>query len=87
MANIQQKKQEEHKNPISLLAAGAAIGVGVAVATILTLNNKDSQKKVKKVLTKVKEYAKESIDKLKKNSNLASGTKKIKAVVGEVKKD
>lgn len=86
MANTHQKKQEKHKDNVSLIAAGAVIGAGVAVAATLALKNKKNQEKVKEVLSDVKDHAKESIEKLKKKPNYQEGTKKIKVAVEDIKK-
>ena len=43
MVNTQQKNKDEHKDAVSLIAAGAVIGAGVAVAATLALKNEKNQ--------------------------------------------
>ncbi len=86
MAHIQQKKQNDSKNTFGLIAAGAVVAAGVAVAATLAIKDKKSQEKVKKLLTDVRDGTQESIEKLKKNSNIRQGMQKGEEVVATIKK-
>ncbi len=88
MTNTNQKKQDDNKNtvsPIITSVAGAVAIAGVAVAATMALRDEKTRKKVKKVLTNVKDQAIDYVESLKEDSDVGEGIHAIKKIATDIK--
>ncbi len=88
MLNINPKRQDENKkgfNPVVAGMAGAVAGAGVAVAATMTLKNPEGRKKVRKVLSNVRDQAMDYVSNMRSQPKVSNGVSKVKKVMRDAK--
>ena len=86
MNNNDKVKQKEGINPIMAGITGAVVGAGVAVAASKVLKKEKTRKKVKDVLSNVKDQTIGYVQNFNTTSNNAKDAKKTKKVVKKTKR-
>lgn len=81
------KSRKPNLTPLAVGAAGAAVGAGVAVAASAALSNKNTRKKVGKVMEAVREQAADYVEGLQTQRNIEKGKKAVRQVVATARKN